>query len=195
MVILRALLVLLIVVSVLVFVLLLSGVYDVGADTPHWSWVERLAAGTRNASIDKRAKDIAAPNLDESALVAQGAQHYSEMCAGCHGAPGAEESELRKGLYPKPPDLRTSARGDPSRQFWVIKHGIKLSAMPAWGATHDDAAIWSIVAFLQKLPALSAAQYQTLTGTEEGGEPHHRHEGQSAEDEGHSTVPAKRGAH
>jgi nitrite reductase/ring-hydroxylating ferredoxin subunit len=35
--------------------------------------------------------------------------------------------------------------------------------MPAWGPTHDDQRIWNMVAFLQRLPDLSAAQYQILT--------------------------------
>jgi mono/diheme cytochrome c family protein len=46
--------------------------------------------------------------------------------------------------------------------FWTIKHGIKMSAMPAWGASHDDATIWSMVAFLQRLPDLDAAQYKQM---------------------------------
>jgi mono/diheme cytochrome c family protein len=172
---LRILLVLLIVISVVVLVLMLSGLYDVGADTPHWAWVERLAAATRNASIDARAKDVAAPDLSKPELIAEGAEHYSEMCVDCHRAPGVEESEIRKGLYPKPPDLHAAPRADPSRQFWVIKHGIKMSAMPAWGVTHDDPAIWGIVAFLQKLPTLSAAEYQRLTANAADVELHGAH--------------------
>ena len=50
----------------------------------------------------------------------------------------------------------------PREAFWVIKHGIKMSAMPAWGGSHDDATIWSMVAFLQKLPDLSPAQYKDI---------------------------------
>ena len=44
----------------------------------------------------------------------------------------------------------------------MIKHGIKMSAMPAWGFSHDDATIWSMVAFLQKLPGMTPAQYQDI---------------------------------
>ncbi|WP_244859103.1 c-type cytochrome [Shewanella dokdonensis] len=44
----------------------------------------------------------------------------------------------------------------------MIKHGVKMSAMPAWGFSHDDPTIWSMVAFLMKLPDLSPAQYQEL---------------------------------
>lgn len=51
---------------------------------------------------------------------------------------------------------------EPKAAFWVIKHGIKMSAMPAWGPTHDDATIWSMVAFLQKLPILDATQYKAI---------------------------------
>ena len=68
---------------------------------------------------------------------------------------------MREGMYPKPPDLsRTHVA--PQVAFWVIKHGIKMSAMPAWGGSHDDIAIWSMVAFLQKLPSMNPAQYKAI---------------------------------
>jgi ketosteroid isomerase-like protein len=43
-----------------------------------------------------------------------------------------------------------------------------MTAMPAWGATHDDQRIWAMVAFLQKLPSLTPEQYQILTARGEG---------------------------
>jgi mono/diheme cytochrome c family protein len=73
-----------------------------------------------------------------------------------------KDSELRQGLYPLPPNL-SQVRVDPKDAFWIIKHGIKMTAMPAWGASHSDQAIWTIVAFLKKLPELSPAQYKTMT--------------------------------
>src|SRR5690242_19902695 len=82
-------------------VLLLSGVYDIGADVPHWRWIEQLASAVRNASIAARAADIKPPDLNEPARIAEGARHYSQMCAGCHLEPGIDESEIRKGLYPR----------------------------------------------------------------------------------------------
>ena len=71
---------------------------------------------------------------------------------------------MRAGLYPRPPDLTEHLSASPAEEFWVIKHGIKMSAMPAWGKTHDDRSIWGIVAFLQKLPGLTPEQYRTLVG-------------------------------
>ena len=137
------------------------GAYDVGADVPHTRPVLWLIEKARERSIASRAANVVLPALDDPALIAAGAHHYVAMCAGCHLAPGIAESELRAGLYPQPPDLSRRSR-PPSESFWIIKHGLKMTAMPAWGATHDDAAIWGLVAFLQELPRLSPQQYRRL---------------------------------
>lgn len=60
-----------------------------------------------------------------------------------------------------------AAKASAARQFLIIKHGIKMSAMPAWGKTHDDATIWTIVAFLQQLPTLTPEQYGEVTKASE----------------------------
>jgi mono/diheme cytochrome c family protein len=138
-----------------------SGVYDIGADSHHTKPVHALMQTLRERSIERRAKDIVVPNLDDPQLILKGAGQYAAMCTGCHLAPGMAENEMRPGLYPKPPQL-AKFRPDPREAFWVIKHGIKMSAMPAWGSSHDDATIWSMVAFLQKLPDMTPAQYKDI---------------------------------
>jgi mono/diheme cytochrome c family protein len=144
------------------FVIAFTGAYQVGADVPHWGVTRNAIGFLREHAIERRAADIKPPPLDDPALVKLGAQHYSEMCTGCHLAPGMGRSELRDGLYPKPPIL-TRFAPDPAESFWIIKHGLKMTAMPAWGATHDDHSIWAMVAYLQKQPRMSAAEYQSLT--------------------------------
>ena len=150
-----------------------SGAFDAAADHPHSGLVFFLAQTARERSIAVRSKDISVPNLGDLKAIAAGASEYAEMCTGCHLAPGMEDNEMRLGLYPYPPNLadrRQDAQPDPlaangsaARQFWIIKHGIKMSAMPAWGKTHDDATIWTIVAFLQKLQTLTPEQYNEMT--------------------------------
>ena len=131
-----------------------SGLYNIGADVHHTQPVHALIGTLVDRSVARRARDLVPPNLDDPQRVLEGAGHYAEMCTGCHLAPGMAENEMRPGLYPKPPQL-AKFRPDPREAFWIIKHGIKMSAMPAWGASHDDAAIWSMVAFLQKMPAMT----------------------------------------
>lgn len=151
-----------------------EGWFEISADVPHSAIVFNLMETARDRAVAARAKDIKVPLLDRPELVAKGAREYSEMCTGCHLAPGNKESELRQGLYPQPPDLTQRADATPAEMFWVIKHGIKMSAMPAWGVTHDDERIWDMVAFIKKLPDLTPEQYQALVSAP-GESQHHDH--------------------
>ncbi|GGY22795.1 hypothetical protein GCM10008098_15170 [Rhodanobacter panaciterrae] len=138
-----------------------SGLYNIGADDHHTRPVSAIMQTLREHSIHSRSKDLAVPDLNDPQLILKGAGQYAAMCTECHLAPGREDSEIRPGLYPQPPNL-SQMRIDPKDAFWVIKHGIKMSAMPAWGFSHDDATIWSMVAFLQKLPDMTPAQYKDI---------------------------------
>jgi len=158
-----------------------SGSYDVGADASHWKLTSELLATVRDRSIAAHSAGLQVPQLDDSQLISTGAAHYSEMCVECHRAPGMDESEMRQGLYPEPPDL-TRGSPPPAESFWVIKHGLKMSGMPAWGKTHDDHKIWAMVAFLQKLPTLDATSYAALTEAApvaDDDDDHHGHEADS----------------
>lgn len=158
----KTLVVLLIIAVVGVGVYLYSGAYNIGADVPHTKSVYWLMSTLRERSVEVHSEGIQVPrDLNDPKLILKGAGQYAAMCTGCHLAPGMKDSEIRPGLYPEPPNL-SKVQVDPREAFWVIKHGIKMSAMPAWGKTHDDAAIWSMVAFLQKLPTLTAEQYKAM---------------------------------
>ena len=170
-----------------------SGIYNVGADDPHTRPVLAMMQSLRENSIRVRSRDLEVPNLEDPQLVLKGAGQYAAMCTGCHLAPGMDDSEIRPGLYPQPPEL-SKERIDPRTAFWVIKHGVKMSAMPAWGLSHDDMTIWSMVAFLQKLPDLSPSRYAALVAKappdEEMGGHHHDGDDPPADGHTHSHVPA-----
>ncbi|HEY0198589.1 MAG TPA: cytochrome c [Rhodanobacter sp.] len=140
-----------------------SGWYDIGADSPHSKPVFALLATLRQRSVMHHANAIAIPaNLGDEQVILKGAGQYAAMCKGCHLAPGMANSEIRPGLYPQPPDLSQMHPVEPRAAFWIIKHGVKMSAMPAWGSSHDDDTIWSMVAFLQKLPGLTPVEYKAI---------------------------------
>ena len=164
-----------------------SGLYPMGADDQHTKLTHWALETMRERSIARSAKEIDIPDLDDPTLLLAGGADYNEMCSGCHLQPGVSENDLTIGLYPRPrnladkldehghdhDDLLTDEEAA-RRSFWIIKHGIKASGMPAWGPTHDDARIWSMVAFLQRLPELNEIQYQILTArTEQGPSDHH----------------------
>ncbi|WP_276782997.1 c-type cytochrome [Thalassolituus oleivorans] len=155
-----------------------SGSYPMGADSPHNPFTYWVLETLRERSIARAASDIQIPDkLNTSDRLLAGGADYNDMCAGCHLKPGKKESDFTIGLYPAPPNLtaKADAHGHEhgsdtgskeiaiQRQFWIIKHGIKASGMPAWGPTHSDERIWNMVAFLQRLPSLTPDQYQILT--------------------------------
>ena len=140
-----------------------AGAYNIAADGPHTQPVYWLLKTLRERSIAVRATDIVVPrDLDDPKRISAGGGQYAEMCSGCHLAPGMKKTEMSRGLYPRATELRRESLLTPAEQFWIVKHGIKMTGMPAWGVTHDDEHLWDIVAFLRKLPGLTADQYQTL---------------------------------
>ena len=151
-------------VSVCAIVLLVySGAYNVAADAPHTKPVYEFLTLVRERSIAVRASSITVPaDLDDQKRILAGAGLYNEMCSGCHLGPGLERTEISQGLNPQAPLLAKVADSSPAEEFWVIKHGIKMTGMAAWGPTHNDTLIWDMVAFLQRLPHLTAAEYQTM---------------------------------
>lgn len=156
----------LVLISAFAGVFIYAGVYNVGADAPHWGPVYNALETLRDRSIASYSSGTAPPqDLNSPRRIAAGAGLYSEMCTGCHLGPGVERSELSQGLYPAAPEL---ARGDdlsPAEQFWAIKHGIKLSAMPAWGKTHNDELIWDMVSFIRQLPKMTPEQYKAAVAS------------------------------
>ncbi len=155
-----------------------SGAYPIGADVPHNKLTYWLLETLRERSVARASRYVDVPeNLDTPERLLAGGADYNDMCSGCHLKPGKTESDFSQGLYPSPPNLALSHdshghdHGDAAepgedalkRQFWIIKHGIKASGMPAWGPTHSDERIWNMVAFLQRLPELTENQYQILS--------------------------------
>ncbi|MBS3958109.1 MAG: cytochrome c [Xanthomonadaceae bacterium] len=144
------------------------GVVHPGADEPHSAAVYRLIETARERAIAVRADDVVVPALGDAEQIRRGAGNYASMCVACHLAPGAAGTELSQGLYPAPPNLSTQAIRSPEHAFWVIKHGIKASGMPAWGKSMDDPYIWDMVAFLQAMPTMDAASYRELVASSDG---------------------------
>ena len=155
-------------IAVLVIVLgasasIYAGIYDVAATEPHWPVTTWLLETARTRSIKAHAAAIQVPpGLDDPAKVLVGVDHYAAHCAVCHGAPGVPRGEIAKGLYLLPPDLTAVAPlYTPAQHFWILKHGIKMTGMPAW-SDHSDEELWATVAFIQRLPGMSEQEYTNL---------------------------------
>ena len=185
-----------------------SGVYDIAATSPHFVVTEWILSTTMDNSVRHHAQGIAVPNL--AALDREkGLKHYHQMCVLCHGAPGVKRSVIGKGQLPEPPDLGKAVNDwTPAELFWIVKHGVKMTGMPAFGPSAKDEDLWTLVAFIRELPKISPAQYQEMTkdlppgpaqelpqpsgGSEQGGAPG---AGQRETEQGPGQGEGEHGAH
>ncbi len=140
------------------------GLAPIAASEGHWPvtrWFLHFAM--RNA-VQIRALTVKQPELEGPALILKGAGHYATGCAPCHGAPGQSRSLVVRNITPEPPFLPSKIeKWTPEQLFWIVKHGVKYTAMPAWPSRKRDDEVWAMVAFLKTLPELSPADYRELT--------------------------------
>jgi mono/diheme cytochrome c family protein len=155
------------------------GIYNIAATEPHWGITSSFIAMLRDRSIAVRSEDVQVPNLNDAKLREIGFPHYHEMCRLCHGAQGYKPAEFAEGLYPSPPSLTAGHIQEElsdAEIYWIVKYGLKMTGMPAFGPTHDEEELWGLVAIVKDLPRMSAEQYRHLVkSTNPEGETGHGH--------------------
>jgi cytochrome c553/cytochrome c5 len=153
--------------SSLGFVIASIGVIDISADRPHGWFAEHFLHFVFKRSVAFHSdavsppKDIAAPSR-----VKLGAQHYALVCTNCHAAPGIGQSSVALSMQPRPQSLANVIKQftDPEL-FWIVKHGVKFSAMPSWPNQVRNDEVWSMVAFLKRLPKMTSEDYRAMTAS------------------------------
>jgi mono/diheme cytochrome c family protein len=143
-----------------------GGFYNVAGTTTDPEFVKWALSHVRDASIERHAQDNPPLSLDDPTIVQAGARAFSERgCVNCHGGPGVDWVKFSEGMHPDPPDLKELANEtSPQELFWVIKNGINMTGMPSFGAINvPDQEIWTIVAFVKKLPTVSDDDFKTWT--------------------------------
>jgi mono/diheme cytochrome c family protein len=154
-------------------VLLGAGVFNMAATVGPGALETTLASWTVDRSVKVRAPQEISPVKEDPAAVEAGMVHYRAMCLQCHGAPDVQQHEFAQGLNPPPPELAVASKDwSDGELFWITKHGIRMTGMPAFGKSHSDEEIWQIVAFVRELGNLSESQVAALREGEEAG--HHR---------------------
>ncbi|HEV8422285.1 MAG TPA: cytochrome c [Chthoniobacterales bacterium] len=125
---------------------------------------QHLANKAIAASIGQSAREESPVSADETNLLA-GAHIYQQGCAGCHGRLDQDPGTMSKRFYPSPPQLLPPGKGvtdDPvGATHWVVKNGIRFSAMPAAGKLTDQE-IWQVSQFLHNADKLPASVQEFL---------------------------------
>ncbi|MGA6097909.1 c-type cytochrome [Stutzerimonas marianensis] len=145
------------------FVLVSLGLVSIGASSGHWKATGWLLHYAMRRAVSTQSMGVKVPPLDDPALVLKGAGHYHTGCLACHGGPGEQRSLIVQQMTPEPPYLPPRIeRWEPQELFWIVKNGVKFTAMPAWPAQQRDDEVWAMVAFLQAMPGMSPERYRQL---------------------------------
>ncbi len=130
---------------------------------------KRLANKALEAHVEKQAPKNAPIQPEETALLA-GANIYKMNCAICHGLPGAPQSPIAKGEYPRPPQLFKGhgVTDDPAGEtYWKVANGIRLTGMPAFSQSLNETQMWQVSLLLKNADKLPASVQQELGGKPE----------------------------
>ncbi len=137
-----------------------GGFYNVGATRQHFQPVFTVLEFAMHRSVRLHARNVEVPPLGDEAMIARGAACFNANCVQCHGAPGVAQGDIGKSMQPLPGPLVDATQHFHARElYWITKHGIRLSGMPAWEFRLTDAELWDIVAFMQRLPDLTPQAY------------------------------------
>jgi cytochrome c553 len=149
--------------GVLGALVVVSGVVPIKASSGHFKVTEWFLSFAMKRSVATHSLGIEAPALQDPRLIVMGAGHYEGGCKPCHGAPGQRIPVIAQHMTPPPPELAQHMKQwDDGELFYIVRHGVKLTGMPAWPATSRDDEVWGVVAFLRKLPSLDHQGYQAL---------------------------------
>ena len=141
-----------------------GGLYNVASTAQHTQIVYSTLETAMRQSVRLRARGIETPALDDEGMVQRGAACFRDKCVQCHGAPGVSQSDIGKSMQPVPgPLVDSGQRWRPRELYWLTRHGIKMSGMPAWEFHLSDEDLWATVAFLARLPDLTPQQYAQMT--------------------------------
>ena len=138
-----------------------AGIIPANADSKPTALENWVANTALDAAVERDTKGLKNPIQPSDENLTIGVHLYAENCAICHGASDAKPSNLAQGFYIEAPQLaKDGVEDDPeAASFWMVKHGIRFTAMPSFAATLQDEEIWKIAMFLKqmdKLPLLEA---------------------------------------
>lgn len=146
------------------FLFVAAGIMPIKASSGHWAITAWFLNFAMRRSVVTHSLGIETPPFDDPGLVTKGATHYEFGCRPCHGGPDLPQPVIAAQMTPHPPHLaRTIPQWRADELFYIVKHGVKFTGMPAWPAQQRDDEVWAVVAFLLKLPKLTAEEYQKLS--------------------------------
>ena len=125
-----------------------------------------FARRVRHLAVPRAAREMTNPVKLNVDVLSEARTHFADHCASCHGNDGRGQTTIGRNLYPRTPDMtspKTQSLPD-GELFYIIKHGIRMTGMPAWGedTPEDDRESWKLVHFIRHLPDITPAEIEEM---------------------------------
>ena len=136
-----------------------------------------VAARLLKLSVPPEAKKASNPYAAEKSAWREGAEHFDDHCAVCHGRDGHGGTAIGRNMYPKVPDLGASGTQHLSdgELYYIIQNGVRWTGMPGWMSVHTEEETWKLVSFVRQVPELTPNDLDASGATKRGqtAQPHH----------------------
>jgi mono/diheme cytochrome c family protein len=118
-----------------------------------------IARHLRRLAIPRAAREAMNPVPATPEVLMEAMEHFADHCAFCHANDGSGNTDIGKGLYPKPPDMKQAATQNLSdgELFYLIQNGVRFTGMPGFAvpdSSHDQDS-WKLVRFIRHLPMIT----------------------------------------
>ena len=136
------------------------------ARTPPSSAEAFVARNLRRLAVPRGVKDLKNPVALTPEVLHEGMEHFADHCAFCHGIDGSGQTQIGRGLYPPPPDMRIAATQQMSdgEIYTIIRNGVRFTGMPAFGEDSDEPDLdsWKLVLFIRHLPEMKPEEIEHM---------------------------------
>lgn len=127
-----------------------------------------VARRLRGLATPRTAREARNPVAADAEVLSDGMAHFADHCATCHANDGTGRTDIGRGLYPKPPDMRQSGTQQltDGELAYIIHNGIRFTGMPAFGDEAGSAPgedTWTLVHFIRHLPNITAEELESMT--------------------------------
>ena len=127
-----------------------------------------IARQLRHLAVPGAARDQRNPVLLTREVLSEARAHFADHCAQCHGNDGSGQTQIGRSMYPRAPDMRAAQTQSLSdgELFYIIKNGVRLTGMPAWGedTPEDDRQSWHLVHLIRHLPQITQQELEEMQG-------------------------------
>ena len=132
-------------------VLFVLGLSPINADSSPSATETAMLQSAVRRSVRRSSADIPSPPPATEDAFVEGGKLYVAGCAGCHGGLGGRVREDNDHFPPVPQLPHVGTQYSEPELYWIVKHGIRMTSMSAYGPFYSEKQLWSLAAFLRRI--------------------------------------------